>query len=324
MHHVKQGLLLMQLNILPNGLKQPLVSIIVITYNSSKYVLETLQSAKEQIYQNIELIISDDCSTDNTIELCAQWIEDNKHRFIAATLVFSHENTGIAANCNRGLKIAKGVWIKFIAGDDILRDNCISDCIKYINNSSEEVRLLCGRVKEFTNDIECKDIENEFIDQPDLFFKKTAREQHLLLLKANRILAPAVFIKRSLLSSMNGFDERHPMLEDYPFWLKVTENGVKIHDLSKIITFYRVHNESVYNSAFLRPYIINPFYEHLERFEKNYVYERLNYAQKLERRYRYTRYRLIIYLGNNRNNYFVRYLNAVLKLLNRRSPCEIR
>ena len=306
-----------------NESKQPLFSIIVITYNSSKYVLETLESAKKQTYQNIELVVSDDCSGDDTIKLCAQWIEDNKHRFIRATLVFSQENTGIAANCNRGLKTAKGDWVKFIAGDDILRDRCISDCIEYINNSHEEVELLCGRVKEFTNNIEYIDSEDDFIDEADSFFTKTAKEQHSLLLQANRILAPAAFIKRSLLNSMNGFDERYPMLEDYPFWLKVTENGVKIHGFSKITTFYRIHNESVYNSAFLRPYIINPFYEHLERFEKNYVYERLNYAQKLERRYRYARYRLIIYLGNNRNNYFVRQLNRVLKILNQCSPCEI-
>ena len=48
---------------------KPLVSIIVITYNSAKFVLETLESAKAQTYQNIELIISDDCSSDNTIEI---------------------------------------------------------------------------------------------------------------------------------------------------------------------------------------------------------------------------------------------------------------
>ena len=59
----------------------PLVSIIVITYNSSKYVLETLESAKAQTYQNIELIVTDDCSNDNTVEICRKWIEENKERF---------------------------------------------------------------------------------------------------------------------------------------------------------------------------------------------------------------------------------------------------
>lgn len=59
-------------------MEQPLVSVSVITYNSAKTVLETLESIKAQTYQNLELIVSDDCSTDNTVELCRNWIEQNK------------------------------------------------------------------------------------------------------------------------------------------------------------------------------------------------------------------------------------------------------
>src|SRR5450759_2313112 len=99
---------------------QPLVSIIVVTYNSSKYVLETLESAKAQTYQNIELVVSDDCSTDDTVEICRKWIEENNDRFVRTTLVTSPENKGIPANCNRGIKASKGEWIKLIAGDDLL------------------------------------------------------------------------------------------------------------------------------------------------------------------------------------------------------------
>lgn len=56
-------------------MKNPLVSVIVITYNSSKYVLETLNSVAAQTYDNIELIISDDCSVDNTVEICRNWLK---------------------------------------------------------------------------------------------------------------------------------------------------------------------------------------------------------------------------------------------------------
>ena len=59
----------------------PLVSVIVITYNSSKFVLETLESIYNQTYSNIELIISDDCSSDETINICQNWLYKNKNRF---------------------------------------------------------------------------------------------------------------------------------------------------------------------------------------------------------------------------------------------------
>ena len=54
-----------------------LVSVCVLAYNSSKYILETLNSIKNQTYDTIELIISDDCSTDDTVALCTQWINRN-------------------------------------------------------------------------------------------------------------------------------------------------------------------------------------------------------------------------------------------------------
>ena len=85
-------------------MENPLVSIIVITYNSSKYVLETLESAKAQTYQNIELIISDDGSQDETVELCEKWLAENKDRFIDSQIITVEKNTGIPANCNRGVK----------------------------------------------------------------------------------------------------------------------------------------------------------------------------------------------------------------------------
>ena len=68
------------------NMRQPLVSINITTYNSSKFIIETLESAKMQTYQNIELIVSDDSSVDNTVELCKKWIEKNKgkHKDIVA------------------------------------------------------------------------------------------------------------------------------------------------------------------------------------------------------------------------------------------------
>lgn len=98
---------------------QPLVSIIVITYNSSKYVLETLESARAQTYQNLELIVSDDASQYDTVEICQAWLEENGDRFVRAELVTVEENTGIPANCNRGVRKAKGEWVKLIAGNVI-------------------------------------------------------------------------------------------------------------------------------------------------------------------------------------------------------------
>ena len=96
----------------------PLVSIVIITYNSSTTIVETLDSVKRQTYSNIELIVSDDCSADNTVEVVKGWMERNKSRFVRAKLIESDVNTGVAVNLNRGNKDARGIWLKSIAGDD--------------------------------------------------------------------------------------------------------------------------------------------------------------------------------------------------------------
>src|SRR5574344_605243 len=108
-----------------------LVSIIVITYNSSRFVLETLESAYRQTYQDIELIVSDDCSTDDTYDICQQWVNSHKERFCRVLCTRTSHNGGICWNYNHALKFAQGNWIKYIAGDDILNNNCID---RYVAN----------------------------------------------------------------------------------------------------------------------------------------------------------------------------------------------
>ena len=101
---------------------QPLISVIVITYNSSSTILETLDSIKRQTYSNIELVVSDDCSKDDTVKKAQNWILDNN---INGIVVTTKKNAGIPANVNKGIKAAKGTLVKIIAGDDILYDYAI-------------------------------------------------------------------------------------------------------------------------------------------------------------------------------------------------------
>ena len=110
--------------------KKPLVS--VVTFNSEKFVFDTLESVKGQTYQNIELIITDDSSTDNTVAICSKWISENKERFTGVRLITSDFNTGITANRNRGFFAANGDWIKHVDGDDLLLPSCVQDYVEFV------------------------------------------------------------------------------------------------------------------------------------------------------------------------------------------------
>jgi len=216
---------------------QPLVSIIVITYNSSKYVLDTLESAKAQNYPNIELILSDDSSTDNTVEICGKWMKENQNYFVRTEMITTEKNSGTAANCNRGLSAAKGEWLKFIAGDDMLFGNCINEFVKAVcSNSLIQILFsdiaINGNLKKETQGMEH-------------FYSMAPKDQYIQLLKGNILLAPASFIKYNTAISLHGFNEKYPLFEDYPFFLKALKNKIKLYKINKQLVYYRVYENNI-------------------------------------------------------------------------------
>lgn len=92
-----------------------LVSIITPTWNCARFICETIRSVQAQTYQNWEMIVSDDCSTDNTKEVIAPYLEaDSRIKYIC-----NSKNSGAAITRNNALKLAKGKWIAFLDSDDL-------------------------------------------------------------------------------------------------------------------------------------------------------------------------------------------------------------
>lgn len=224
----------------------PLVSVIVFTYNSASFILETLESVKAQKYSRIELIISDDCSTDFTVDICRRWIENNSSRFESHSIIESMQNTGISANCNRGEAACTGEWIKEIAGDDILLPSCIQDYIDYISAHPRHY-FIFGKVIFFGDNPERVKIGNEQgFDYSK--FNLSAQEQYYTLVfqRHNFVPAPTFFYNRTKAQEIGlKCDERIPLLDDWPKWIYLTSNGIKLQLLDKFTVKYRIHNASI-------------------------------------------------------------------------------
>ncbi|MCE1274046.1 MAG: glycosyltransferase [Chlorobiales bacterium] len=237
-----------------------LVSVIVITYKSAAYVTETLESVKRQSYPHIELIITDDGSRDDTIEVCRKWIEDNRSRFTDARLVTTPVNTGVPSNCNRGWRAATGPWLKFIAGDDILLDHGIEEFVRYAKTEPDASFIAAGIIPFDENG----DREPEYTS--NALRKSTSEAQFTALLRDNCMMpAPALFVKKALLEKIGGFDERYSMLEDVPFYVKTLASGYKFYFLDKPLVRYRSWLGSIVNSS------DNRHSEQVLQFSKDYV-----------------------------------------------------
>ncbi|EJG01879.1 glycosyltransferase [Flavobacterium sp. F52] len=256
-----------------------LVSIIVITYNSADYVLETLESIKNQTYKNIELIITDDKSKDNTIEICNKWLDENRKEFTSSKIIVTANNSGIPANCNRGIHAAKGDWIKIIAGDDILLPDAIENYIRFAGQN-EECEIIHSKVVRMVHrgsEIEKINAERYPKTLHQNMFPKT---QFKLLRFSTMVLAPTVFMKKDLLERLDYLDESIKLCEDWPFWLKLTYHGSKFYFLNKEMVLYRIHEKSVYSSN-ENKFLIAPFHSVEKSIYEKYIRENVNFFDKL-------------------------------------------
>lgn len=233
-----------------------LVSVVVITYNSEKYVIETLESVKRQDYKKIELIISDDCSTDNTIEIVSKWLEKSAARFEKIKVVQTKSNKGVTHNCNLGLNQSNGVFVQFIAGDDILYDDAITRKVEYAIQN--KLKVVYSKITVFgANSQSCNQIE-KICNKGYNILSKERYYQYIEMLKGNYIVGPSgSFFLRKFLMKLGGFDNRFPMLEDYPLHLKIIERGVRLELLEQNTVMYRISNSSLStlkNSKYIKSY----------------------------------------------------------------------
>lgn len=218
---------------------RPLVTVGVYTYNSSNTVIETLESVKSQTYESLELVISDDHSTDNTIELCREWTKKNVRRFVNIQILESECNTGQSGNYNRALLACTGEWIKDIDGDDLLTPNCIQDYIAFVNETPDAV-FVFGKADVFGPSTQ---LVEKFLRTFDYdFFKLPVREKYERLVnEGNCIPSPSAFSNVTKRKAFNLlYDERIPNLEDLPMWVNATKRGYDLFFLDKIVCRYRV------------------------------------------------------------------------------------
>ena len=244
-----------------------LVTVAVATYHSADYVLETLESVFNQAYENIELIVSDDCSTDATVSTVQKWIseERNRNRFQRIELITVPKNTGVSANCNRCIAAATSDWIKFIAGDDILLPDCIADNMAFAEENAN-AHIIFSQVEVFQDTFEGK---NYLRLSPEIFPDNlmnqnlSAQDQYRSLLVHDRInYTPSYFFNKNALLKVGGYDESNRLVEDYPMWLKLTREGEQLYYFHKPTVGYRMHAKAANNvgdDVLFKPSVFNGF-----------------------------------------------------------------
>ena len=221
-----------------------MVSVIVVAYNLENIVVPTLESVARQTFTDFELIIADDGSQDKTVEVVTEWCKNNLDPKKNPYKIVSnpgHEKRGIAANYNRGLKVATREWLKFIDGDDLLADDCLENNIRFVSEDPDR-KVVFSKMRTFVNEVDNEDhIPQEFpYTRHHKFFNLSAKDQYKYFLVDSFNSAPVTFLNREVVNKVGGYDGRF-FIQDLPLWLKLTSNGYKIHFLPKVTAYYRVN-----------------------------------------------------------------------------------
>jgi glycosyltransferase involved in cell wall biosynthesis len=247
------------------------VTVAVITYNSSKFIKETLESVKAQTYKAIKLIVSDDCSTDNTLAIVEDFILKNKSRFVSTKIVTSDTNTGVTANYSRAFDACDTEWMKELGGDDILMPDCIEDNMGYVQEHPDAVAVF-SRIVPFETRFG-KKIPSKQRKVYYEFFNLSREEQyHHFLYESNNLPGPMVFINvKKLQKAGISYDERIPLFEDYPMWITFLRQGVKFDFLDKTTVLYRIHKRGLssmmYSPAYFKSNLLFFLYYFLDEIK---------------------------------------------------------
>jgi len=186
--------------------RRELVSVIIPTWNRANLIGNAIRSVLDQTYSNLELLICDDGSTDNTREIVSG-INDNRIKFIEGL------HTGVpAAPRNRGIYESRGMWIAFLDSDDLWLPDKLEKQLRRTNelnclaSSTNAVRFVPGMGEKDT-----------FIywKKPRIIFDN--------LLAGNLIISSSALIHRSIFDKAEGFPEEKDLKvgEDYALWLRV-------------------------------------------------------------------------------------------------------
>ncbi len=185
-------------------INNPLVSVIIPTYNRGWIVKESIDSVQAQDFNDFELIVVDDGSTDNTPEILNSYRQDIN--------VIRQGNRGVSAARNAGIAKASGRFIAFLDSDDLWLPDKLSLQVDFFNSNPSA--LICQTEEIW--------IRNNVRINPKIKHKKPSGMIFEPSLALCLVSPSAVMIKRSLFEDVGLFDETLPACEDYDLWLRIS------------------------------------------------------------------------------------------------------
>jgi glycosyltransferase involved in cell wall biosynthesis len=207
---------------------EPLISICMPAYNAGPYILESVKSIQSQSYQNWELVIVNDGSTDNTAKQL-QTITDQRIR------VFHQQNRGPGAASNKAFSMSKGALIKFMDADDLLSGDFLKWQVEAINNFTDNIGYSqWGRF--YNNDLQTFKLSTGPITgdmSPSKWLISSMRSAEIMLQGA------MFLIPRAVVEDAGLWNEELTLINDFEFYIRVLLHAKQLRYVEKSVLYYR-------------------------------------------------------------------------------------
>lgn len=218
---------------------QPLVSVIIPCYNHRAFVKQAISSVIAQDYENIEMIIIDDGSIDNSIEIIESMRDACEVRFSRFKIVH-RANKGLASTLNEGLAWCKGEFLSPLASDDIMLLNKISIQVEYLLKEP-----LCASV--FGGASILKEDGSTVVERSSVAKKYTFKD---IILNKYILFTASQMLRLDMVRKVGGYNPDR-ILEDWYMNLKLTEHGNTLDSIEDILVGYRRHANNTSNNISL-------------------------------------------------------------------------
>lgn len=242
----------------------PKVSIIIPNYNHERFLKQRLETVFNQTFQDFEVIILDDCSTDNSRDI----IQEYYNKVQVSHIVYNEKNSGSPfKQWAKGLQLAKGEYIWIAESDDWAELNFVNELIPFFSSENKPDLVFCHSLYEYEDHVVNKPLvaNSGFIDK-DILLK------NYFCWNPPISNASAALIKKSIAISIPSYYQTFFGSGDYFFWVQYIEKSSGIYYVNKPLNHCRQHefNTTAINKKTGRMYLEN-LYIHRYLYQKRYI-----------------------------------------------------
>lgn len=231
------------------------ISILMTSYNYAQYIAEAIESVINQTYTNWELLIIDDASSDNSLEIIEQYVKkDNRIK-----LIINEVNLGLGKSIEKCLNFAEGNWIAFLESDDIFTPNSLEEKVKNITEDTGIIYSnlhLIGDAKNISN---AETYFKMLSDRYGLNHSQKINNFRKIITQVNIIPTfSVVMIKKELLLQCS-FNSRNKASLDYYLWAQLSTK-TEVYYIHQKLTKWRMHDSSYLNKykySWLKGYLFS-------------------------------------------------------------------